>query len=260
MRLQNKIAVITAGSKGLGRAMALRFAQEGATVVLTSRNEEHLQQAAADIREQTGADVRTLAVDVSKKEDIARLVQTLAAEFSHLDILVNNAGGPPAGHFLDLDDEAWQAAFDLNVMSVVRITRALFPMLQKSGSGKIINCSSVVVDLPDLDLTLSSTLRPAVSALTKLLSQEFAPHGIRINSLLPGRIDTDRVKHLDHLKSEATGHSVAEVQSALTNQIPLARYGDPQEFANAALFLASDESSYITGQDLLVDGGFYKGY
>lgn len=261
MRLQNKVAVITAASKGLGKAVALRFAQEGAHVVLTSRNEANLQAAAEEIRQQTGStNLLPVTVDVSKAEDITRLADLISQRFSAVDILVNNAGGPPAGRFLDFDDTAWQAAFDLNVMSVIRTTRALFPMLQKAGNAKIINCSSVVVDQPELDLTLSSTLRPAVSALTKLLSQDFAQYGIRVNSLLPGRIETDRVRDLDRFKAEKTGQSVEQIKTSFTRQIPLARYGDPTEFAGAALFLATDESGYITGQDLLIDGGFFKGY
>ncbi|MFC4769182.1 SDR family oxidoreductase [Effusibacillus consociatus] len=260
MRLQGKVAVITAASKGLGKGIALRFAQEGAKLVIASRDEQSIQAAAEEIRNITGAEVTALAVDVSRKADIEKLIGTVRTTYGTVDILVNNAGGPPAGTFLDFDDEAWQNAFELNLMSVVRVTRGILPMMMHKNSGRIINITSAGVKQPIPNLILSNSIRAAVNGLTKTLSQELAPHGILVNNLAPGRIDTDRVRELDQIAADNTGLAAEAVKENWTKQIPVGRYGTVEEFANVALFLASDESSYVTGQIYVVDGGLVKGY
>ncbi|BCJ85883.1 SDR family oxidoreductase [Effusibacillus dendaii] len=260
MRLHGKTAVVTAASKGLGKGIALKFAQEGARLVIASRNEANIQATAEEIRNQTKAEVIALAVDVARKEDIDQLVHTVQANFGALDILVNNAGGPPAGSFLDFDDEAWQNAFNLNLMSVVRVTRGLLPLMMKQKSGRIINITSGGVKQPIPNLILSNAIRAAVNGVSKTLATELAPYGILVNNLAPGRIDTDRVRELDQITASKTGASIEQVKGTWTQQIPLGRYGEVEEFANVALFLASDESSYITGQIYVVDGGLLKAY
>lgn len=260
MKLQGKIAVITAASKGLGKGIALRFAREGARLLVASSNEANIQAAAKEIREATGADVTALAVDVSNKADIDKLVNTVQSVYGTVDILVNNAGGPPAGAFLDFDDEDWQKAFDLNLMSVVRVTRGLVPLMMNKKGGRIINITSAGVKQPISNLILSNAIRAAVNGLTKTLSQELAPYGILVNNLAPGRIDTDRVRELDRITAGKMGLSAEQVKENWTKQIPLGRYGTVEEFANVALFLASEESSYVTGQIYVVDGGLVKGY
>lgn len=260
MRLQGKIAVITAASKGLGKGIALRFAQEGAKLLIASRNEENIRTTAEEIRKTTGAEVIALAADVSKKTDVDNLIETVRASYGSLDILVNNAGGPPAGTFLDFADEAWEKAFELNLMSVVRVTRGLLPLMMEKRYGRIINITSAGVKQPIPNLILSNSIRAAVNGFSKTLSQEVAPYGILVNNLAPGRIDTDRVRELDQISADKLGISQEAAKDNWTKQIPLGRYGEVEEFANVALFLASDEASYISGQIYVVDGGLVKGY
>jgi 3-oxoacyl-[acyl-carrier protein] reductase len=260
MRLQGKIAVITAASKGLGKGIALRFAQEGAKLLIASRNEENIRTTAEEIRDATGAEVIALAADVSKKADVDKLIETVRASYGSLDILVNNAGGPPAGTFLDFDDAAWEKAFELNLMSVVRVTRGLLPMMMEKNYGRIINITSAGVKQPIPNLILSNSIRAAVNGFSKTLSQEMAPYGILVNNLAPGRIDTDRVRELDQIAANKLGISQEAAKDNWTKQIPVGRYGEVEEFANVALFLASEESSYISGQIYVVDGGLVKGY
>lgn len=260
MRLQGKIAVITAASKGLGKSIAFRFAKEGAKLVIASRNEANIQAAAEEIRNATGAEVTALAVDVSKKTDVDKLIETVTSTYGTVDILVNNAGGPPAGTFLDFTDEDWEKAFELNLMSVIRVTRGFLPMMMEKNYGRIINITSAGVKQPIPNLMLSNSIRAAVNGFSKTLSQEMAPFGILVNNLAPGRIDTDRVKELDQIAADKQGISQEAAKENWTKQIPLGRYGEVEEFANVALFLASDESSYVTGQIYVVDGGLVKGY
>lgn len=260
MRLQGKVAVVTAASKGLGKGIALRFAQEGAKLVIASRNEESIEKAAEEIRQATGSEVAAVVVDVSNKLDIDKLIKTVKSTYGTVDILVNNAGGPPAGTFLDFDDDAWQKAFELNLMSVVRITRGLLPMMMDKKSGRIINITSAGVKQPIPNLILSNSIRAAVNGLNKTLSQELAPYGILVNNLAPGRINTDRIQELDQVAANKSGSTPEAARESWTKQIPLERYGEVEEFANVALFLASEESSYITGQIYVVDGGLVKGY
>lgn len=259
-RLEGKVAVVTAASRGLGKAIALRFAQEGADLVIASRSQDAIEATATEIRQQTGAKVIALAANVSQKEDIDRIVEAVTIGFGTVDILVNNAGGPPAGTFLDFDDQAWESAFELNLLSVVRLTRALLPIMMDKRYGRIINVTSSGIKQPVPNLVLSNSIRAAVNGLTKSLSQEVASYGVLVNTLAPGRIDTDRVRELDEINSAKQGITMEMAKENWSKQIPVGRYGEPAEFANVALFLASEESSYVTGQIYLVDGGLVKGY
>ncbi|HEY8529544.1 MAG TPA: SDR family oxidoreductase [Paenibacillaceae bacterium] len=260
MKLQGKTAVVTAASRGLGKGIALRFAREGARLFIASRSEEAIRRAAEDIREQTGAEVACLAADISRREDVDRLLAAIRQKYGAVDILVNNAGGPPAGLFFDLDDEAWQQAFDLNLMSVVRMTRGIIPLMKERGGGRIINIISYSIKQPIPGLVLSNAMRAAVAGLTKTLSMELAPHGILVNGLAPGRILTDRIRELDRATAARRGITPEEVAAEAESGIPLGRSGTVEEFAGAALFLASDDASYVTGQMLIVDGGMTKYY
>lgn len=260
MKLQGKTAVVTAASRGLGKGIALRFAQEGARLFIASRSEEAIRRAAEDIREQTGAEVACLAADISRKEDVDRLLAAIRQNYGAVDILVNNAGGPPAGLFLELDDEAWRRAFDLNLMSVVRMTRGVVPLMKEKGGGRIINIISVSVKQPIPGLILSNAMRAAVAGLTKTLSTELAPYGILVNGLAPGRILTDRIRELDRATAARKGITPEQAAAEAEAGIPLGRSGTVEEFAGAALFLASDDGAYVTGQMLLVDGGMSRTY
>ncbi|OUM99562.1 MAG: 3-oxoacyl-ACP reductase [Paenibacillaceae bacterium ZCTH02-B3] len=260
MKLQGKTAVVTAASRGLGKGIALRFAREGARLFIASRSEEAIRRAAEDIREQTGAEVACLAADISRREDADRLLAAIRQKYGAVDILVNNAGGPPAGLFLELDDEAWRQAFELNLMSVVRMTRGIVPLMKERGGGRIVNIISYSIKQPIPGLILSNAMRAAVAGLTKTLSMELAPYGILVNGLAPGRILTDRIRELDRITAAKRGITPEEAAVEAESGIPMGRSGTVEEFAGAALFLASGDASYVTGQMLIVDGGLTKTY
>lgn len=257
--LMGKAAIVTASSKGLGKACALRMALEGADVAICGRDEEALRRAADDIRQASGRDVLAVTADVSKAADIKRLVESAAARFGRIDALICNAGGPPAGSFMEMTDEQWEAAVQLNLMSVIRLVRETVPHLRDTGAGRIVNISSVAIKQPIPGLVLSNTLRLGLHGLVKTLANELGPDGILINTLCPGRFDTDRVRSLDAGAAAREGVTVDEIRRRAESSITLGRSGDPEEFARYAAFLASPANSYMTGQALVADGGQWKG-
>lgn len=257
--LKGKVALVTAASKGLGKAAALELAREGVSVAICARTEGPLRAAAAEIEKATGSEVLAVVADVSKPEDIERLVQTTADHLGRFDILVTNAGGPPAGYFLDLDDDDWHAAVELTLMSAVRLCRAAIPHMQENGGGRIINITSVSVKQPIDNLLLSNALRTGVVGLAKTLSNQFAGDGITVNCVCPGYTRTDRVAQLNAARARELGVPVEEVERQVTANIPLGRLGRPEELAALIAFLASERAGYITGTAIQVDGGYFKG-
>lgn len=257
--LENLPVIVCASSSGLGRAAALEFAREGARVMLCSRHEEKLRQAAAEIEAATGRAPDYTVADLTQVDDIRRLVETTVTKFGGLFALINNSGGPPAGAFESFEDAAWQAAFELNLLSTVRVTRAALPHLKKS-RGRIVNFTSVSVRTPIDGLILSNTFRTGVMALSKTLANELGRDGVLVNVLGPGRIETDRIVQLDRARAERSSRSVEEIQAEAEKAIPLGRMGQPDEMARMAVFLGSPANTYITGQTLLVDGGVSKAY
>lgn len=256
--LKGKSVLVTAASKGLGKACALEFAKEGAIVTIASRNLEELNRAAADIEASTGQKVTVVRMDVTREEDIAHAVHTAIEAGSGLDVLVTNAGGPPAGSFDQFDDEAWLKAFELNLLSAIRLVRASLPHMRSKGGGRIVTIASSSIKQPIPSLILSNTIRAGGHSLAKSLATELAKDGILVNTVAPGRVMTDRVSELDREKAEKLGVSVEKVEAELIAQIPLGRYGKPEEFGKAVVFLGSFANTYITGQTLLVDGGMVK--
>jgi 3-oxoacyl-[acyl-carrier protein] reductase len=256
--LQNKVVLVTAGSKGLGKATALEFAREGARVMIASRSEADLQKAAKEIQELTGGEVDVCVADLSKREDIENLLAKTVERFGSLDVLVTNAGGPPAGRFDDFEDEVWEQVFQANLMSVVRLIRAALPHLRANGGGRILNITSASVKQPIEGLLLSNVFRAGVLGLAKTLSVELAKDNILINTIAPGRIATDRTLSLDEIRAKATGTTVEEARGENLKHIPLGRYGTPEEFAKVVVFLGSDANTYVTGTSILVDGGMIK--
>ena len=259
--LTGKVALITASSKGLGRACAEALAREGARVVINGRRPEELARAAQEIRQVMavkGADVHTVAGDVTNPEDISRLFKATLARFGQLDILVTNGGGPTPGHFAALSEKDWQAGLDSTLWPVLRLIRTAVPYLQAAqerGGGRIINIVSTSVKQPIPGLFLSNALRPAVIGLAKSLSIELAPDGILVNNVCPGSFDTDRIRHVYEARAEGTPYTVEQVAEQAAKAIPLGRLGDPRELGNVVAFLASDKATYLTGQTLSVDGG-----
>ena len=257
--LKNKVALVTAASKGLGAAVALKFAEEGARVVICSRSRERIEGQAAAIREMTGAEVSPVAADVTNPADVERLVKTTVDHYGRLDILITNAGGPPPAPFLELSPEDFESAFQLNLMSAVRLCYAAVPQMLKQGNGSIVTITSVAVKQPIDNLILSNSIRLGVIGLTKTLANELGSKGIRVNSVLPGWTRTGRVTEL--LESRAAiNDTTPEIEAErIVGSFPLGRMAEPEEFANVTVFLASPAASYIHGAALQVDGGAYKG-
>ncbi len=257
--LTNKVAMVAGASRGLGFAVARALAREGAKVSLSSRNPEAAAAAAKRIQEETGADIFAVAADVRSADALANWHHQTVDRFGGVDLLYTNSGGPPPGPVLKFDDAAWQGAFDLLLLSAVRMIRLAVPSMTARGGGSILLPTSSAVREPIGNLALSTVMRTSVSALSKILANELAPHKIRVNQLIPGRIDTDRVKEIDEDNAKRAGITVPDQQKRIFATIPMARYGDPDEFAAAAVFLLSDAAGYITGASLQVDGGMLHG-
>jgi len=253
--LTGRVAVVSGASAGIGRAIAEGLAEAGADVVVGSRREDVIRRAAAEIAAETGRKAVGVAADVARPEGVERLLGAARAEFGRLDILVCNAGGPPPGSGLTLTDAQWEQAFQQNLMSAVRLIRGAVAPMKAQGGGRILTVITSGVKIPIANLVLSNVFRSGVVALTKTLSFELAPHKILINNLAPGRIRTGRLRVVDEAGAKAAGKSVEQVERESIAQIPAGRYGDPREFANVAVFLASDQASYVTGTTILIDGG-----
>jgi len=257
--LRGKVALVTAASRGLGRAVALQLAQEGTSVAICARREEPLEATARTIRKTTGAEVLAVPADVSVPEDVDRLVKTTLDRFGRIDVLVTNAGGPPPGRFLDLTPADWEAAVQLTLMSAVRLCYAVVPAMREQGEGSIVAMTSISVKQPLPNLLLSNSIRLAVVGLMKTLADELAPDGIRVNVVCPGWTRTERVEQLLQDRAVRNGTTPDEEAAKIAAAIPLGRMGTPEEFARVVAFLASPAASYITGVSLLVDGGMYRG-
>jgi 3-oxoacyl-[acyl-carrier protein] reductase len=256
--LAGKVAIVGAASKGLGRAVALEFAREGTRLTIFSRNEDAIRGAAEEIRAQTGAEIEALAADVTNGDDLQHVFDRTVSRFGKVDVLFNNSGGPPPGTFDDFDDAAWQQAFELLLQSTVRMTRMVLPGMRERKWGRIINSTSTSVKQPIARLMLSNALRSGVTAMANTLAREVGRDGVTVNNLAPGRIYTDRVEQIDQDAARRTGKPIEDIRSGWQQEIPVGRYGTPEEFAAAAVFLASEQASYITGVTLQVDGGLVR--
>jgi 3-oxoacyl-[acyl-carrier protein] reductase len=257
--LTNKVAMVAGASRGLGFAVARALAREGAKVSMSSRNPEAVSDAGYKISRETGADILAIPADVRSADALANWHHETIDRFGGVDLLYTNSGGPPPGPVLKFDDAAWQGAFELLLLSAVRMIRLAVPSMTARGGGSILLPTSSAVREPIGNLALSTVMRTSVSALSKILANELAPHKIRVNQLIPGRIDTDRVKEIDEDNAKRSGISIPEQQQRIFATIPMARYGDPDEFAAAAVFLLSGAAGYITGTSLQVDGGLLHG-
>lgn len=254
LNLTNKVAVVLAASKGLGRAIATALSAEGAKVIIGSRNEAELQQTANEISAQTGNEVIAIPVDVSQSDQLNNFIEQAAAKFGRVDILLNNAGGPPFDKFENLDDEQWQKAFEQNLLSFARTSRQVLPYMQKTGSGRIINIISGSVKSVLANSVLSTTMRMGVVGMAKMMADEFGPYNITVNNVAPGLILTDRIKHTLP-KNIDPEQAIKEKAKA----IPLGRIGKPEELAALVTFLASEQAAYISGTTIQVDGGANRG-
>lgn len=252
--IRNRVAMVAAASKGLGRATAEALAREGCRVSICARSAEALEES----RQAIGPDALAVTCDVSRTEDLQRWVNQTRDRFGAIDILVTNTGGPPAAKFMNLSEEQWRSGIDLTLMNVIRLCRLVIPEMQERRWGRIVHITSLVAKQPLELLTISSTLRAGLSALTKTLADQVAADGITVNALLPGHILTDRQVHLNEIRSKEQGISTEEYSAKVEASIPMKRFGRAEEIGDAIAFLCSERASYITGVSLQVDGGIIR--
>jgi len=257
--LRGRVAIVTGSSQGIGKAIALGLSQEGVRVSMCARNEKQLSDTAREIRQATGVDVFALQADLTKEDDIRRLVAQTTEVFGRIDILVNNTGGPPFLTFLETSEDHWRSAVNLLLMSVVTTCLDVIPHMQERKWGRIINMTSFAAKQPADRLVLSNALRAGILGLTKTLSNELAQDGILVNAVCPGWTMTRRVEELAKAQAKTSGKLFEEVIKGWESQIPLKRLAQPSEIANLVVFLASERASYITGAVIQVDGGYTKG-
>lgn len=258
--LDEKVAIVAASSKGLGKASALALAREGARVTICARTASDLEGAAAQIRQETGAEVLAVPADLSRAADIENVVRSTVERFGGVDVLVDNSGGPARGTFADLTDDDWRQAFEVVTLNFVRFVRAVTPYMRNRQWGRIIGIQSMSVKQPVNNIDLSNGTRPGIAGLMKAIMPDLAKDGITINLVLPGMFATARL--LPSL-ANGTGQANQADQAALAQiarvaEIPMGRLGDPVELGNLVAFLASERASYITGAVYQVDGGIIR--
>ncbi|MGA2132843.1 MAG: SDR family oxidoreductase [Bryobacteraceae bacterium] len=257
--LKDRVALVAASSQGLGKAVALGLAREGAKLALCARHEAALVQAAEEIARDTGTAVMPRALDVSDPAAVRQFVAAVAERFGGVDICVANAGGPPAKSFAETTVEDWRRAADLNLMSTVYLAQETLPHMQRRRWGRFIAITSVAVKQPVKGLILSNSVRAAVSGLIKTLSQEYGRHGVLVNSVCPGYFATARLLELGRRVAEQESVPPGDIEERWARQTALGRIGTPAEFADLVVFLASERAGYITGSAITVDGGLVKG-
>lgn len=246
--------MVAAGSKGLGRAIAVALVREGARVSVCARSAGPLAEVEQALRA-AGGDVLAMAVDVTQADDLARWHAATVERFGAPALVVTNTGGPPAGLFEELTDDAWRAGIDGTVMNVVRLSRLVLPAMRAARYGRIVHLTSFVAKQPLSLLTISSTLRAGLSALTKTMANQVAADGITVNAVLPGHFATDRQIHVNELRAKQHGITRAEWEARLVADIPAQRFGRAEELADAVAFLLSERAAYINGTSLQIDGG-----
>ncbi|WP_259066745.1 SDR family NAD(P)-dependent oxidoreductase [Mucilaginibacter sp. X4EP1] len=250
LKLTNKVAIVLAASKGLGKAIATALSAEGAKVIIGSRDEGELKKVASEIQQLTGNEVWALPIDVADAKQVESFIEEVAQRYGKIDILLNNAGGPPFNKFEHFDDAEWQKAFDLNLLSFARTSRLVLPHMKKAGGGRIINIISGSVKAVLGNSVLSTSMRMGVVGMAKLMADEFGPYNITVNNVAPGMILTDRLKHT--LPKDVDPETALKEKA---KNIPLGRIGKPEELAALVTFLASEQAAYISGTTIQVDGG-----
>ena len=252
--LRGRVAIVGGGSKGLGRACDDSLAQEGANLVICSRNADDLDRAAGEIRGTAGVDVLTVPGDLTRLEDIQTLVRRAIEHFGRLDVLVNNSGGPPAGRAADTTEEVWHQAIDMALLFFIRMSRESVPHMKNGGWGRIVNILASSVFQPIDNLVTSGVTRMGAVAYAKSLSDEVGRDNILVNNVAPGYLLTGRMMHIFETRSQDTGAKVEDLLQAHSATIPVGRLGRPEELGDLVAFLSSEKNSYTTGSTILVDG------
>ncbi len=257
--LHGKVALVTAASKGLGRACALAIAAEGAQVMIAARQPEALLLTARELEESTGNRVLACPADVSRRAELESLVTKTLKAFGGIDILVHNTGGPPIGTFAEVTDEQWQAAFETELLSAIRLIRLSLPGMRQRGGGRIMHIVSTSVKQPSEGLILANAIRPGIVGLAKTLALDLAPEHITVNTICPGRILTDRLRSGAGVRARMTqGMLEEQALQEMLRAIPMGRAGRPEEVGALVAFLASEQAAYITGTTLVIDGGLVR--
>jgi len=257
--LRDRVALVAASSQGIARATALRLAAEGTHLALCARNQEALLELADFVRQKFGVQVFTATLDVADDASVRNFVDDIHKQFGRIDICVTNAGGPPAKLFLETTMEEWDHAYRGNLRSIVSFAQAVLPHMQRQQWGRVVTITSMTVKQPVPNLVLSNAIRAGVLGLVRSLAGQFGPDGITVNNVGPGYTSTDRLKQLAGRHAATTGSSSDEYFAHITKDIPLGRLAQPEEVADAIVWLASERAAYITGQTILVDGGVYRG-
>jgi len=247
--LKNKVVFIGGSSQGLGKSVALELAKEGAHVIICARNKETLENTKKEIERGGTGEVLALVGDLTKENDREKMIAQVLKKFKKVDILITNTGGPPSGKFEELQAEDWQKTFELLLGSAVALIKGFLPGMKEQKSGRIITITSQAVKQPVANLILSNSVRASVVGLMKTLASELGPYNITVNNVMPGYTKTNRLASLLEKNPE---------MKMAINEIPLQRFANPEEFAAAVAFLASERASYITGVSLPVDGGWIK--
>jgi 3-oxoacyl-[acyl-carrier protein] reductase len=259
--LQGRVAIVCAASSGLGRAAAIGFAREGANVVICSRNKGRLDEAAEEIGKtsaDSGARVVPVVADLTRAADIDTLVATALREFRRVDVLVTNAGGPPVAQFPELTDATWESGVSLTLMSAVRCIRAVLPHMRRRHWGRVVAITSIAAKQPIDDLIISSSLRPGVLGLIKVLANQYGREGILFNCVAPGFILTSRQKEISASRAAKRGITEEAYMAEMAAAVPVGRYGKPEELADMIVFLGSERAGYVNGATVSVDGGLLK--
>lgn len=255
LQIKDRTAMVCASSKGLGYACALALAEEGVKVFINGRDQDRLDAAKASIKEISGQSVSTICADVGT-EDGRAAIMTACPD---ADILINNNGGPPPGKFLDWDEQDWADAINANMVPALMLIRQYLPGMQSRKFGRIINITSAMVKSPRMAMGLSTGARTGLTAVCKALSVEVASDNVTINAMLPERFDTDRQVNFAHRQAKREGYSYEDARTAIAASLAANRFGRPEEFGKTCAFLCSAHAGFISGQNVQLDGGSYKG-
>ena len=256
--LNGRVAIVGGGSKGLGRACADSLAAEGAKLTICSRNAEELEAAAAEIRAATGAEVLAVPADLSRLEDIQRLIQATIDHYGRLDIAVANSGGPPSGRAVDTDEETWSRSIDMALSFFIRMGREATPPMRQQKWGRVVNILASTVYQPIDNLATSGVTRMGAVAYAKSLADEVGRDNVLVNNVAPGFLMTERMRHIFETRSDETGQDIDTVLEAGASRIPVGRFGRPEELGDFVAYLCSDKNTYVTGTTILVDGGVVR--